>query len=188
MLQDKAGRATDQIDKDSTEGVRSVLKKVPEQRKVTKMQKKFVQKYVESGEVCKSAKRAGFSDGSYGSQLMRQEHIQTEIQKEMVRQGIDDVLLSKKMKDGLGAMYPAKVSKDGNLLQKESPDMFTRRHYIDMILKVRGDYAPERHQIENKTIVIHIDKTFIKGLKDANAITEVEAEALEAEIVEDISE
>jgi phage terminase small subunit len=181
---DKAGRATDQ-NSDSTEGVRSVLKETKKEKKCTKMQKRFVKNHVQTGEVYKAAKRAGFACGSYGSALLKEPHIQTAIQQEMVRQGITDTLLSKKMKDGLNATYPAKFSTEGALLQQESPDMFTRKQYIDMILKVRGDYAPEKHQIESKTIVIHLNNELIKGLKDANAITEVEAEVLEAEIVDE---
>ena len=179
----KAGRATDQKD-ESTEGVRSVLKKEKKQQKCTKMQKKFAKNFVQSGTTNKSALKAGYSSGSYGSALKKLEHVQSEIQQEKVRQGIDDVLLTRKMKDGLNAVYPAKFSKDGVILQQEAKDYFTRHKYIDTVLKVRGDYAPEKHQIETKTIVIHVDKTFIKGLKDANAISDVEAEILEAEIVE----
>jgi hypothetical protein len=178
----KAGRATGQSDQvQSTAGDRPV-----QRRKPTQMQKNFAKNFVETGKVGKSALKAGYSNASHGSSLMKTEAVQTAIQQEMFNQGITDTLLSKKMKDGLGANYPAKFSaKTGQLLQEEAPDFYTRKQYIDMILKIRGDYAPEKHQIEKKEIVIILNAEVVKGLKDAKAITDVEAEVLEAELVQE---
>jgi hypothetical protein len=106
----------------------------------------------------------------------------------MAKAGIDDTYLSSKIREGLEATYPTKRSKDGNVLQAEAPDFFTRGLYLDKALKVRGDYSPERHIEEKRTLTINVNMEMARGLIDCGAVTVEEIQRLDGDNDAGISE
>jgi hypothetical protein len=106
----------------------------------------------------------------------------------MAKAGIDDKYLSSKIREGLEATYPTKRSKDGNVLQAEAPDFFTRGLYLDKALKVRGDYSPERHIEEKRTLTINVNMEMARGLIDCGAVTIEEIQRLDGDNDAGISE
>jgi phage terminase small subunit len=145
---------------------------------LTRKERAFIRYFMQTNRVEDSTLRAGYSHAQYGAQLLRDPKIQKCLQVEMERQGISDEYLAKKLKDGLGAKYAAQYYKDGALKQKDAADYHTRKEYLDMALKVRGDYAPERMEIQQSRIEVIIDLRAAQGLLDSGAITPVEFEEL----------
>jgi len=141
--------------------------------------KKFVKNLVDGLGVGQSALRAGFAHASEGSALLREPSVLTALQTAMAKAGIDDEYLSSKIREGLEATYPTKRSKDGNVLQAEAPDFFTRGLYLDKALKVRGDYSPERHIEEKRTLTINVNMEMARGLIDCGAVTIEEIQRLD---------
>ena len=144
-------------------------------------QKKYVRRLAETGKILKSATDVGYRDPRYGSQLMMNPKILTALQKELDALGVDKALIVRKIKKGLNA---TRVIKDGG---KKYPDFHAQHKFLDMLLKIRGDYAPEKHEIKQERLVIVLGADMRKGLIDAEAITEEEADIIEAEIVEEES-
>ena len=140
--------------------------------------KKFARRVAKTGEVIKSGTDVGYK-GNYGSQLMKNPKIQTAIQIEMDRIGTTTEKIARKIDEGMDAY---RVIRDKG---KKYPDFHVRKEYIDMAVKIRGDYAPEKHQITQEKLVLIITPETIKGLKDAEAITESEVDVITAEIVEE---
>lgn len=145
-----------------------------EETPATVKQKKFVKNLAKTGEIGKSAKLVGY-EKTYGSKLMRSSKILTLLHQELEKQGVTDVRVVGKIKDGLNAYY---VKKDGG---KKYKDFHAIHKYLDMVFKLRGDYAPEKHQVERKEITIVITPEVLKGLKDARAITDEELKTIEQE-------
>ena len=144
----------------------------------TQREKKFVKAIVETSEVGKSAVRAGYSDVTYGSKLLKSPRVLNAIAEAMEKAGIHDEFLAVKLKEGLGATYPQKFSSRGKMVQDVSPDFFTRSIYLDKALKIKGAYAPEKREITEKKIMIMITPEFVKGLVDSEAITDLEFEEI----------
>ena len=142
----------------------------------SRKQKKFIRKVVETGNYRKSAELAGYDSG-YGSYLMRQPKIQTELQLALEKAGLTDETIAKKIKEGQKATY---VKKDGG---KAYPDFHARHKYLDTQIKIGGGYAPEKHEIQQKKLVVILSPELRKGLIDAEAMTEEEMEVIEAEVV-----
>ena len=144
--------------------------------KVTnRKQKKFVKKLVETGgNVARATDLAGYEHG-YGYHLMKQPKIQTELQVALENAGLTDATLADKIKEGQESTY---VKKDGGI---EYPDNHARHKFLDMQIKIGGGYAPEKHEIQQKKLVVILSPELRKGLIDARAITEAEAEVIEAE-------
>lgn len=141
-------------------------------------QKKFIRKVVETGNYRKSAELTGY-DAQYGSYLMRQPKIQTELQLALEKAGLTDETIAEKIKEGQKATY---VRKDGG---KKYPDYHARHKYLDTQIKIGGGYAPEKHEIQQKKLVVILSPELRKGLIDARAITEAEAGVIEAEVLEE---
>ncbi|MHA2313964.1 MAG: hypothetical protein ACXACF_01540 [Candidatus Hermodarchaeia archaeon] len=152
------------------------MTKLKEHTKETTRQKKFVKELAKTGEIGKSALKAGYKDSRYGSQLMMNEKILTALQMELEALDVNKTLIVRKIKQGLNA---TRVIRDGG---KKYPDFHARHKFLDMLLKVRGDYAPEKHQIEEKKITIVITPETLRGLRDSKAITDAEIEELEREV------
>ena len=144
-----------------------------------KMQK-YARKVAETGEIIKSATDVGYK-GNYGSQLMKNPKILTAIQQEMDNLKVDTHAIVRKIKKGLNAY---RVIKDGG---KKYEDFHAQHKFLDMALKIRGDYAPEKHEIRQEKLVIILSPELRKGLIDAEAITEDEAKVIEAEVIEEES-
>lgn len=140
-------------------------------------QRKFIKNLTSGMGVGQSALRAGYSDKSEGSALLKNPVVLTALQTAMDRAGIGDDYLSSKIKEGLEATYPEKKAKDGSVLQAAAPDFFTRGQYLDKALKVRGDYAPERRIEQKQILTINVNMDTLRGLKDCGV--------LDAEILDD---
>ena len=148
---------------------------------LTIRRKKFIKNYVAGLGVGQSALRAGFSHTSEGTALLREPSVLTALQEALVKAGIDDPYIAAKLRDGMEATYPAKMSKDGSVLQDKAPDFFTRGLYLDKALKVRGDYSPERHIEEKRTLTINVNMEMARGLVDCGAVTIEEIQRLDGE-------
>jgi len=141
-------------------------------------EKKFIKSLVKTGEIGRSSVLAGFSDPTYGSKLIRNPRIASEIVKAMEKAGIDDPYLMTKLKEGCESVYPEKRASNGNITQKREPDYFTRSIYLDKALKIKGHYSPERHEILEKQIIINITPELVQGLLDTNAILPEEVQEI----------
>ncbi len=139
--------------------------------------KKFARRVAKTGEIMKSANDVGYK-GNYGSQLMKNEKIQTAIQVEMDKQGTTTEKIAQKIDEGMDAY---RVIRDGG---REYPDFHVRKEYIDMAVKIRGDYAPEKHEIRQEKLTLIITPEVLKGLKDSEAITDAEADVITAEVID----
>lgn len=133
--------------------------------RVNRKHKQFMKNVLDGDNVGIAAKRAGFISDKYGHYLMKQPVILTALQRVMEQKGLTDEYIAKKIKQGLNAYY---VKKDGG---KKYPDFHARDKFVDKVLKVRGDYAPEKHQIEEKRITLVITPDFLKGLVDSKTIS-----------------
>ena len=144
-------------------------------KSTSRKHKKFVKKYVETGNLAKSAELAGYNS-QYGSYLMRQPKIRTELQQALEKAGLTDDTLAEGLKEGQKATY---VKKDGG---KPYPDFHARHKYYDTQIKIEGGYAPEKHEITQKKLILNITLDTIKGLKDARGDDYIEGELLEDEV------
>jgi len=143
--------------------------------------KKYARRCAETGEIIKSATDVGYK-GNYGSQLMRNPKILTALQEELDALGVNKELVVRKLKAGLNAY---RVVKDGG---KKYKDFHAIHKYLDMYMKLEGHYAPEKHEIRQEKLVIVLSPDMRKGLIDAEAITEKEADVIEAEIIKEESD
>jgi len=169
-----------QKDKGRTLDVRSVTGVKRTRKPQTNLRrKKFVKNLVDGLGVGQAALRAGYASKTEGSALLREPSVLTALQTAMAKAGIDDEYLSSKIREGLEATYPTKRSKDGNVLQAEAPDFFTRGLYLDKALKVRGDYSPERHIEEKRILTINVNMEMARGLIDCGAVTVEEIQRLD---------
>lgn len=145
--------------------------------KLTPKHRKFVKNRVAGMTIANAASMAGFAP-MYGKNLVKQDLIKNALSSAMVKVGITEDLLARKLHDGLDAMAPPK--RDGG---KQYEDQFVRKQFLDVIFKLRGDYAPERKETTEKHITIVMDAAMLKGLKDSKVLTEDECQILDAEVV-----
>ena len=143
--------------------------------------KKFIKNLTDGFGIGQSALRAGYSSTTHGTALLKEPAIQTALQVAMDKAGITNKYKASKMKEGMEATYPTKMSKDGHVLQAEAPDFFTRGMYLDKALKVGGDYSPERHIEEKRTLTINVNMDMARGLIDCGAVTVEEIQRLDGD-------
>jgi len=113
---------------------------------------------------------------------MKQPAVQSILVAEMEKQGLTDSILVRKLRDGLNAQTVPR--REGG---QRYDDQFVRKQFLDIIFKVRGDYAPERTESTEKKIVLIMNGRMIDALKDSGKLTEAEGEILEGEIIDDAS-
>jgi len=147
--------------------------------KLNRKHKKFVKALAKTGDVRRSTQLAGYEDPTYGSFLQRQPHIQTALQQALEKEKLNDDKVASEIKNGLKATY---VKKDGG---QEYTDHHARHKYLDTLIKIKGGYAPEKHEIRQEKLNLIVTPDVIKGLKDAKAISKEEADVIEAEIIEE---
>ena len=145
--------------------------------KLNRKHKKFVKALAKTGEVRRSAQLAGYDDPGYGTFLQRQPHIQTALQQALEKEDLNDDKVASEIKDGLKSTY---VKKDGGTAYT---DFHARHKYLDTLIKIKGGYAPEKHEIRQEKLTLIVTPDVIKGLKDSKAITDDEADVIEAEII-----
>lgn len=136
--------------------------------------RKFVKGVLAGNNLCEAARLAGYKGTSYPQRLMNRADVQRLLLSEMEKAGINDGFLAKRLKDGLNAKTVPR--RDGG---KRYDDQFVRKQFMDIVLKVRGDYAPEKVETTTKTIQLVIDHKMLEALKDSKALPEKELEELE---------
>ena len=145
---------------------------------LTRKHRKFIKALAEGKGSGEAASYAGYHP-AYASYLKGQPLIQTALQQALERKGLTDDKLAGTIDKGLGATY---VKKDGG---KKYPDWHARHKYLDTAIKIKGGYAPEKHEIRQEKLTLIVTPETIKGLKDARAIDDTEAELIEAEVMEE---
>ena len=144
------------------------------QKKKQLLAKNVMKSLGEGGTVKDAALATGYN-AEYGSELVRHdEAVRNYLFAEMEKVGITSPLVATKMYEGLHAMTPPK--KEGG---ERYEDYFVRKQYLDMYFRLRGMYAPEKHEIQEKKVVIIMTADTVKGLLDSRAITEEEILDLE---------
>lgn len=135
---------------------------------------KAVVKHILNGEsVANASMLAGYSQ-TYGQKLAQIPKFRKELECQIAKAGITDSLLATKLREGLDSMVPPR--KEGGKLHA---DNFVRKQYLDVIFKLRGDYAPERTEITEKQVIINFDADLLKALRDSRAIDMGDVEILE---------
>lgn len=148
--------------------------KLHDNGKISRKEDKFVKNVVKHADVAKATDLAGLSKG-YGYHLMKQSKILNRIQQELENVGLGDITVAKKLKKMLKATM---VKKDGG---REYLDNHAVLKALDMIIKIKGGYAPEETISRQEKMIFIITPETIKGLKDAKVgkedleIIEVEA-------------
>jgi len=156
--------------------------KIETKKLLTKRQKKFVKKVLETGSFSRAALEAGYANREYGIVLKNKEEIRQAILGSLAKEGITSDLIAKKIREGLEATTPKKYSSRGTLLQDEAPDHFARNMYLDKVLKISGvTTQPEKVEVDqSKNVIIMMSPDLIKALVDAGAI--------DAEVIKEIPE
>jgi hypothetical protein len=118
---------------------------------LTIRQRRFVQAMVDptTKSASEAAIKAGYSEKGAGveaTRALRNATVRTALVEAMREAGIDEARLSGVMSAGLDI-------KDPN----------ARHKYLETILKVRGDFAPEKHQVETVSIVAMVQKAVLEG-------------------------
>ncbi len=151
---------------------------IPKITALSRQHRKFVEGLSEGMTQAHAAEYAGFS-GSYGKDLARVPEIKTLLLQKLEEKGLTEDKIAEKLAEGLDAMAPPR--KDGGTLY---PDNFVRKQYLDLLCRIRGDYAPEKSEHVEKKIQITLDLGMLKSLKDSGMLSPEDANILEAEIVE----
>jgi hypothetical protein len=144
-------------------------------------QRKFVSELIRGSSQSAAAVSAGYSASS-SSDLMKNPAVQGLLNEAMKQAGIDDLLIARKLREGLDAKAPPR--KDGG---RQYPDQFVRKQFLDVIFKLRGDYAPEKSEHLTKTINLTLDMGMIKALKDTQFLDAEEVQLLESHLVSEES-
>lgn len=141
----------------------------------TPQQERFIKLKARGATTMAASRGAGYS-AAYGYDLMKKESIKLALAHEMERSGINMESISNKIAEGFESMAPPR--KDGGI---QYADMFTRRQYVDMALRILGLYAPEELNVNQRVINITISPEMSKGLIDAQVLDSEELEELYAE-------
>lgn len=150
-----------------------------EDKPLNRKQNKF-KKQILSGKTVREASELTGYGSTYGYHLMEQPKMISALQLAMEQENIDDQFIVQRIKQGASAMIPAKF-----IGGKNSPDHKTRFPYVKLILNLRGDLKPEAQIVQNKQINIVMSPDFVKGLIDSKKITAIEAEVIEAEVLDE---
>lgn len=144
---------------------------------ITRQHRKFAEGLSEGMKQEEAALYAGFS-GSYGKDLARHPEIKSLLLQKLEEKGLNEDRIAEKLDEGLDAMAPPR--KDGGTLY---PDNFVRKQYLDLLCRIRGDYAPEKSEHVEKKIQITLDLGMLKGLHDSGLLSAKDVEILEAEVI-----
>lgn len=145
---------------------------------LTRQHRKFVEGLSEGMTQENASVYAGYSP-SYGKDLARHPEVKSLLLQKLEEKGLNEDRIADKIDEGLDAMAPPR--KDGGTLY---PDNFVRKQYLDLLCRIRGDYAPEKSEHIEKKIHITLDLGMLKSLKDSGMLTAEDANVLEAEIVD----
>jgi len=143
-------------------------------RPLTGREKKYVKLRAEGCKVGESSLRAGFATPQYGTYLKGQEHIQSALQDALVKVGLDDDFVAKRLKEGCDATHPERKNKDGVVIVAESPDFFIRHKHIETVMKAKGSLVQEGTTVKNQQINIIVTPEGAKGFLDSGVINKKE--------------
>ncbi len=152
-----------------------------ETKALTKRQRKFVQKVIETGSWTRAAVEAGYANREYGSVLKRREVIREAVLAALEKAGVSSDLIAQKIREGLDATIPARVGKDGAVLSEERPDHIARNLYIDKVLRITGLFGAnggvgngvQNLSIdESKSLTIMVTPEMLSALTDAGVFSE----------------
>ena len=131
------------------------MKEEKEERKLTLKQRAWLKAYFETFNATEAARRAGYK-------CRNEEHLRNigaqnytklcrEIEKWIDEHGFSDAHLKQKILEGMEATETRFFSHEGRVVEtKEVIPWEVRRRYIDMACKVKGLYAPEKLEVEEK--------------------------------------
>lgn len=130
-------------------------------RKITKKQKAFADKYIETGSGKESA-LAVYEIESHGAQertarSIASENLAKPVIINYIQEALPDELLAEKHKEGLDATY----SDEWN---SEEADYSVRAKYLDMAYKLKGSYAAEK-SINMNISAKDLEKTILDDMK-----------------------
>lgn len=137
--------------------------------KPTYKQKKFITAMAKGFNAGDAAIKAGYSDKAYGYYLKGLDSIKSILVKEMERAGVNEELIAQKLREGMDALTVPKVPGEDRRFE----DHFIRKQFLEMAIKIRGDFAPEKVESVRKEIKLVIDSHLIKALKDSKVIGEL---------------
>lgn len=151
------------------------VKKEKKPRPLTDREKNYVKYRTDGRPVGESSLRAGFASTQYGTYLNSQEHIQSAFHDAIEKVGLTDELLAKRLKEGVDATFPEKVSKDGIVLvAKGQADFFTRHKYIETTMKAKGSLKQEGTTTKVQQINIMVSPEAAQGFLDSGVINKKE--------------
>lgn len=115
------------------------------------VRKKFIREAVKKNYNTKSDRNASI----IGSAMMNNPRIQFAILDLMDKSGISDLRLVEKLKDMIFSARKEALTKDGEVVSLK--DNQTQMKALDMVMKIKGAYAPERHESVTANINIYQD-------------------------------
>jgi len=131
------------------------MKEEKEERKLTLKQRAWLKAYFETFNATEAARRAGYK-------CRNEEHLRNigaqnytklcrEIEKWIDEHGFSDAHLKQKILEGMKAMETKFFAHEGHVVEtKEVIPWEVRRKYLDMAIKVKGLYAPEKRELTGK--------------------------------------
>ncbi len=124
---------------------------------LTPRERTFIREYVSNGgNQMEAAFAAGFgstrkSAATIANRLLNRVEIQLAIRNALTKAGLDDESLFLPLREGLKAYKVSWVedkSVPGGWRELRAPDFQARSKYLDIAYRLRGDYAPTRHEVD----------------------------------------
>jgi len=142
---------------------------------LTLKEREFLKKLIKTeGDVRKAGEIVFGNAGKDGYKLLRRERVVKALTVLMEDVGLTEKKLVEKLKDGLEAMKYDYGQK------KQVPDYFIRYKYLDLIFRLRGDYAPTKYKVEGEvTHKVNELESIIRNMSSAKELQDIK----EAEII-----
>jgi len=116
--------------------------------KLSLKQRKWLDSYIETGNATEAARQAGYSGNDDSLRVIGHENLtklNPAISELMDRMGMTDVLLMKKLAEGLNANLVKTATSDGSITdERVYVDFSTRHQYLDTALKLKNRYPPQK--------------------------------------------
>lgn len=153
-----------------------------EEKKLTLKQRAWLDAYLECFNASEAARRAGYKCKTpdqfkvIGSQNLTK--LNDLIEKWVDEQGLSDAKIKQKIMEGMEAKETKFFAYQGEVVEtREVEALETQRRYVDMGAKVKGLYAPEKHELTGKdggpidltTIVQRVTKKNESNSKNRNS-------------------
>lgn len=122
--------------------------------KLTKKQREFADKYIETGNGTNSVLGVYNTEDSRTAAVIAHENLTKPNVVNYIQSKLSDELLAKKHLEGLEAVRTI-ATKDGPI---EEPDYAVRHKYLDTAYKVKGSFAPEKKATVNVDVTIPSEK------------------------------